>query len=65
MPGALGNNASLEQTTQMADLSRYYSIRPVSANITAGDLTINAERVYAPLVPSAKVESPLLDQAKS
>ncbi|MGO0307492.1 hypothetical protein ACTL6P_12940 [Endozoicomonas acroporae] len=34
----------------------------MSANITAGDLTVKAESVYAPLVPSAKVESPLLDQ---
>ncbi|WP_419535684.1 hypothetical protein [Endozoicomonas sp.] len=30
--------------------------------MTAGDLTVKAESVYAPLVPSAKVESPLLDQ---
>ena len=30
--------------------------------MTAGDLTVKSETVYAPLVPSAKVESPLLDQ---
>ena len=62
VPGVPGNNASLVQTTQVADSSRYYSIQPVSASITAGDLTIKTESVYAPLVPSAKVESPLLDQ---
>ncbi len=48
--------------TQIADTSRYYGIQPLSANVTAGDLTVKAESVYAPLVPSAKVESPLLDQ---
>ena len=52
VPGVPGDSASIVQTTQVADSSRYYSIQPVSANITAGDLTIKAESVYAPLVPS-------------
>ena len=46
VPGAPGNNASLVQTTQVADSSRYYSIQPVSASITAGDLA-DRERLCA------------------
>ena len=62
VPGVPGNNASLVQTTQVADSSRYYTIQPVSASITTG-LTIETESIYATLVPSAKVASSWLDQA--
>ncbi|MFK0569958.1 hypothetical protein [Endozoicomonas sp.] len=62
VPGAPEEETSLIHGTQIADTSRYYGIQPVSADITSGDLTIKAESVYAPLVPSAKVETPLLDQ---
>ncbi|MGI9277977.1 MAG: hypothetical protein ACR2PT_24410, partial [Endozoicomonas sp.] len=48
--------------TQIADASRYYGIQATSADITAGDLALKVSSVYAPLVPSARVESPLLDQ---
>ena len=65
VPGVPGDSASIVQTTQVADSSRYYSIQPVSSSITAGDLTIKTESVYAPLVPSAKVESPLLGKLGS
>ncbi|WP_422445442.1 hypothetical protein [Endozoicomonas sp. ALB091] len=62
VPGEPEEATSRIQETQIADTSRYYGIQSMSANITAGDLTVKAESVYAPLVPSAKVESPLLDQ---
>ncbi|MFK0571596.1 hypothetical protein [Endozoicomonas sp.] len=62
VPGTPEEETSLIHGTQIADTSRYYGIQPLSANITSGDLTIKAESVYAPLVPSAKVETPLLDQ---
>ena len=62
VPGEPEEETSRIQETQIADTSRYYGIQPISANITAGDLTVKAKSVYAPLVPSAKVESPLLDQ---
>ncbi len=62
VPGEPEKETSSIYETQIADTSRYYGIQPLSANVTAGDLTVKAESVYAPLVPSAKVESPLLDQ---
>ncbi|WP_419832128.1 hypothetical protein [Endozoicomonas atrinae] len=61
-PGVPEEPTSSVHTTQIADTSRYYGIQSVSANIIAGDLTIKAASVYNALVPSAKVESPLLDQ---
>ncbi|WP_419535681.1 hypothetical protein [Endozoicomonas sp.] len=62
VPGEPEGETSTIYGTQIADTSRYYGIQPLSANVTAGDLTVKAESVYAPLVPSARVESPLLDQ---
>ena len=53
---------TVTQKTQIADTSRYYGIQSTSADISQGDLTIKVDSVYAPLVPSARVESPLLDQ---
>ena len=50
------------QQTRIADISRYYGIKPVSAAIKKGDLSVRVDSVYAPLVPSARVESPLVDQ---
>ncbi len=61
-PGIPEEETSTVHTTQIADTSRYYGIQSVSANISAGDMTIKAASVYNALVPSAKVESPLLDQ---
>ena len=54
VPGVPGNSASLVQTTQVADSSRYYSIQPVSASITAGDLTIKTESVMRHWCPAPK-----------
>ncbi|WP_067582838.1 hypothetical protein [Endozoicomonas ascidiicola] len=62
VPGAPEEATSLIQGTQIADTSRYYGIQPLSADVTAGDLVLKTQSVYAPLVPSAKVETPLLDQ---
>ena len=39
------------------------SRRKLTLDISAGDLTLKAENVYVPSVPSAKVESPLLDHS--
>ena len=49
-------------STQVADTSRYYGIQPLSANVSQGALTLKVKSVYSPLVPSAKIETPLLDQ---
>ena len=48
--------------TQIADTARYYGIQPAKENIKAGSLTIHTENVYTPIVPSAKAETPLIDQ---
>ncbi|WP_257274660.1 hypothetical protein, partial [Endozoicomonas sp. SESOKO4] len=50
------------QSTQIADTSRYYGIQPTKAAINQGDLTLKVNSVYSPLVPSARVESPVVDQ---
>ena len=61
-PGETDGDKSDINNTQIADTSRYYGIQPLSANVSQGDLQVKVDSVYAPLVPSAKVESPLLDQ---
>ncbi|AMO56115.1 hypothetical protein GZ77_04710 [Endozoicomonas montiporae] len=50
------------QSTQIADASRYYGIKPTSADINKGDLSVRVQSVYESLVPSARVESPVVDQ---
>ena len=62
VPGGMKGDESDIYTTQVADASRYYGIQPLSANVSKGDLTLKVQSVYSPLVPSAKVETPLLDQ---
>ncbi len=61
-PSSTTEPKSLVNSTQIADASRYYSIQPLAAAVSQGDLTLQVESVYSPLVPSARVESPLLDQ---
>ncbi|WBA87317.1 hypothetical protein [Endozoicomonas sp. GU-1] len=43
VPGEPEEETSRIQETQIADTSRYYGIQPMSANITAGDLTVKAK----------------------
>ncbi len=62
VPSGMEGDESDIYGTQVADASRYYGIQPLSANIAQGDLNLKVKSVYAPLVPSAKVETPLLDQ---
>lgn len=52
---------TLFRATQVADASRYYGIVPLEEAITAGDMTIKAQTIYGQLVPSATVESPVVD----
>ena len=65
--GTTANNLSGEPkasvlSTQVADASRYAGISTLAQPITAGDLTLNVESVYAHLVPSATRESALVNQ---
>ncbi|MET4694997.1 hypothetical protein [Endozoicomonas lisbonensis] len=61
MPAGEGDK-SLINKTEVADTSRYYGIQSTSDNIAVGDLSVKVKSVYAPLVPSARIESPLVDQ---
>ncbi|MEJ6655604.1 MAG: hypothetical protein QNL70_06335 [Pseudomonas sp.] len=49
-------------STQVADAARYFGISPLAEAITAGDMTIDVQSVYAQLVPSATRESALTNQ---
>ncbi len=62
-PSGTTKPKSIINATQVADAAKYYSIQPTKADITQGDLSVKVRSVYAPLVPSARVESPLLDQS--
>ena len=62
IPGGMKGDQSDIYSTQVADASRYYGIQSLSANVSQGDLSVKVQSVYAPLVPSAKVETLLLDQ---
>ncbi|WP_263080053.1 hypothetical protein [Endozoicomonas sp. Mp262] len=62
-PSGTTKPKSIINATQVADAAKYYSIQPTKADIAQGDLSVKVRSVYAPLVPSARVESPLLDQS--
>ena len=55
------NSPTLFRSTQVADASRYYGIVALDEQITPGDMTIKAASIYGQLVPSATVESPVVD----
>jgi hypothetical protein len=48
-------------TTEVADAARYWGVTTSTAEIGNGDVTINADSIYASLVPSAQAESPIAD----
>ncbi len=62
-PSGTTTPKSIINATQVADAAKYYSIQPTKADIAQGDLSVKVRSVYAPLVPSARVESPLLNQS--
>lgn len=49
-------------STQVADAARYFGISPLAEAITAGDMNLDVQSVYAQLVPSATRESALTNQ---
>jgi hypothetical protein len=49
------------RTTQVADASKYYGIVPLESAINPGDMSIKAAGMFGQLVPSATVESPVVD----
>jgi hypothetical protein len=47
--------------TVVADAARYFGIRPLTMAMESGDLTVQADTIYHPLVPSAQTEIPVVD----
>ncbi|WP_299197987.1 hypothetical protein [uncultured Amphritea sp.] len=52
---------SVFRSTQVADASNYYGIVPLDTAISPGDMSIKAASMFGQLVPSATVESPVVD----
>jgi hypothetical protein len=48
--------------TTVADATRYYGSHPVAAAAEIGDLQIKAASIFGQLVPSARTETPLINQ---
>ncbi len=48
-------------TTVVANAARYYGIRPLAQAAMIGDLTVRADSLFSPLVPSAQTEIPIVD----
>ena len=57
-----GEAKSTVLATQVADAAKYFGLSPLAEAITAGDMTVNVQSVYAQLVPSATRESALVNQ---
>ena len=47
--------------TIVADAARYYGVSPLQVDADRGAFTIKAESMYTQLVPSAEVETPVVD----
>lgn len=47
--------------TVVADAARYYGVKRLDAPAVIGDFTIKAESMFAQLVPSAQIETPIAD----
>lgn len=45
----------------VADASQYFGIRALATPASVGDMSIKADTVYSPLLPSAQVETPIPD----
>ena len=48
-------------TTVVANAAKYYGIRPLAEAAEPGDLTVRADSIFSPLVPSAQTEIPIVD----
>lgn len=70
MPGTSANRsfqrgatATHVRDTVVADAANYAGVTPLAAPIAVGDFTVHAKDIYTPLVPSAQVESPIVNTA--
>ena len=57
-----GEQPSRIQTTQVADAARYYGLQTLKETAQVGDLTVKVGSVYGEIVPSARSETPLINQ---
>lgn len=53
--------ATVIRDTIVADSGRYYASVDLVEDVNVGSFTVNAESIYAQLIPSSQVETPLLD----
>jgi hypothetical protein len=53
-------NTRVRETT-VADTSKYYGTRPAAVAAELGDRSVQVSTIFAPLVPSAQGESPVVD----
>jgi hypothetical protein len=56
------NKTRLRDTT-VADATRYYGAHPLQAAAEIGDLQVKAATIFGQLVPAARTETPLVNQA--
>lgn len=48
--------------TQASSIAQYYGVKPLAANVVAGDSTVKADGIFQSIVPTATTETALLDQ---
>ena len=48
--------------TQASSVAQYYGVKPLAANVVAGDSTVKADGIFQSIVPTATTETALLDQ---
>lgn len=56
-------NKTRLRDTQVADATRYYGSQYLTEAAGVGDLTARVSSIFAPLVPSAQAETPLVNQS--
>lgn len=49
------------RTTNVADASSYYGIKPLQLAAAIGDLLVKVDTPYVPLVPATQAETPIVD----
>lgn len=65
VPGGIGaaatSNSCLVRDTVVADAGSYVGVVPLASPASIGDFGVRGASVYTQLVPSAQIESPMLD----
>lgn len=61
-PNPMMNSTTRLYTTQPANFSRYYGTTRLAAGAVAGDRQIQVADTFAPIIPTASTETPIIDQ---